>query len=858
MKKRIIPALILASSAFALLGCNNEQHPSSSSSSSNSSESSSANNNHIEECFGALSTVKVSQNADHAVYYDKLDPKIDVKMMKNESEAGQIVFKFDKDIASFDVEVADLEDNYGNKISKDDVTVYMQRYLELDKDFDTVSDFPTGTMVPDFLLPVPYAVSSKENTVKKGDYQGFMVDIKANDDTSAGTYTGVIKFTFDGLVKEIPITATVYDFAYEGTREMQSSFLLYRGALVGGEYNASDETVQNYVDMLTDYKVNTLVVEKPDVFDNDRMKEYVANQVRMIKENPNYSSIPLPIVSIDANFKLINIPTSSSASMDNNTRTIWMMYEFIKDLVEVSTDEVNYLDYAYFYLTSFDEMDMYTDEGGPKERGLKFFGKDGTLDQLLDSIIDKLDSLNAFSHFSSANKAIMKKSIKNINRVNPLTTFDEEIVEGLNQTSCPYLSQLENSDYYGRYDYTRDDNANGKLWTYTCVGPKAPYPTFHLGDYNLGSRTTGWTLKRRNVNGYLYYAVNIVDEQNNATDGGFVNPYTSATRNGVCPGDGFLVYPGGKYGSDKPFPSNRLLVFRDGMDDYDLLSVYERALSKASKTYGVDFSYESMMNEVYDTVITNSLYINDDAAVIKAREEVASRITSLLSDDSLLTSSYAEGNKTVTEIYTENKALTIDGTEVNESEFVKAGKGYKYVLKTDINAEKDIEIVSLTSSLAYKISAKGHINDFSSASGILTSENSTLAVNDNALSSTMKSVDKGSDNASKRYTLYVDMPCSDLAGSTSVDFSIKNDSDVAYSLTVSLDGLVSKYSSSRNIYLYPNQEETTYHFNFALDGEEKMNGVTGLRFELPNFDAVNGAIYSYDRCFTVKNLNYYK
>ncbi len=855
MKKRIIPALVLASSVFALMGCNNEQHTSSSKSEESASSSS---NDHIEECFGALSTVKVSQNANHAAYYDKLDAKIDVKMMKNEAEAGQIVFKFDKDIASFNVEVADLDDGFGNKLSKDNVMVYMQRYLELDKDFDTVSDFPTGTMVPDFLLPVSYAVSSKENTIKKGDYQGFMIDIKADEDTAAGTYTGTIKFTFDGIVKEIPVSATVYDFAYEGTREMQSSFLLYRGALVGGEYNASDETVQNYVDMLTDYKVNTLVVENPDIYNEAKMKEYVANQIRMVKENQNYSSIPLPIVNIDASFKSTAIPASLSSSMDNNTRAVGMMYFFIKELVAASTDEVNYLDYAYFYLTSFDEMDMYTEEGGIKERGMKFFAKGGTLDEILDNIVDKLDSANAFSQFSFANKTVMKNSIKNINRVNPLTTFDEEIVDELNQTSCPYLSQFENSDYYGRYDYTREDNANDNLWTYTCVGPKAPYPTFHLGDYNLGSRTTGWSMKRRGINGYLYYAVNIVDEQNDATDGGFVNPYTSATRNGKCPGDGFLIYPGGRYGSDKPFPSNRLLAFRDGMDDYDLLSVYERALTKASKLYGVDFDYDGMMNEVYDSVITNALYINDDAVVIKAREEVANRITALLSDDTLLTNSYVEGSKTITEIYTENKALTIDGSEVNESEFAKAGRGYKYVLKTDTNSERNIEIVSLTGSLAYHVSAKGHINDFASTSAIATSENSTLKVNDGALSATIKSVDKGSDNASKRYKLYVDMPCSDLAGSTSVDFSIKNDSDVAYSITVTLDGLVSKYASSRNIYLYPNQEETAYHFNFALDGEEKMNAVTGFRFELSNFDANKGAIYDYDRCFTVKNLNYYK
>lgn len=809
--------------------------------------------NSIDECFATYSTVKVSQNADHSVYYDKLPAKIEVSMMQNESEAGQIVFKFNKDIRNFDVEVSDLVSNSGQKISKGNITVYMQRYLTLDKDFDNVSDFPTGTSVPDFLLPVSYAVSSQENNIKQDQYQGFMVDIKTDSNTPGGVYRGSLNFDFDGLKKEIPVSVTVWGFQYTGTREMKSSFLVYKGALLGGEYAASDEVVQNYTDMLTDYKVNAMVVETPSKFNIDTMKEYVDNQVRMIDANANYSSIPLPVVNIPKNFSVVDIPKNRPESLNENQQVVCMMYDLIHNLVLRSNNDANYLKYAYFYLTNFDEMDMYLEKGGAYERGVKFFAKGGDLDQVLQKIAQRISDDGELSKFNVAKREEIIESILKIDRVNPLTTFNSTIVETLNQTSCPYISQLENSEYYSRYDYNRDDNSNGNLWTYTCVGPKAPYPTFHLDDYNLGSRTTGWTMKRRNVTGYLYYAVNIYDEQNNAANGGFINPYTSPTRNADCPGDGFLVYPGRKYGSDYPFPSNRLLSFRDGMDDYDLLSVYERELAKAEKNYGTSFDYESLMNEVYDSVITNALYVQDDYAVLKAREEVAERILALISDDNLIVNSYISEGKVNTEIYSLYDTLNINGENI--ADMSKAGRGYKAVYKTALSEEMDLKIVGMTSKINYHIAKKGVVHSFEDIAGIAASEGSTIEAKDGSLLCSMNSLDKGSPNANKRFKLYADIANSELQDVRGIDFSIKNESEYPLSISLILDGFTSTYL--RTIYLYPKQERR-YHYNFVLEDGSKLAKVSGLKFELENFNSETNDIYRYARNFSVSDLTYYK
>ncbi len=836
MKNKSLPFILLAASVIpTAVGC--------------------STSNSISECFGVYSTVKVSQNADHSVYYDKLAPKIDVSLMQNESEAGQIIFKFNKNIKNFTVEVSDLVSASNKVLSKDNVTVYMQKYLELDKDFDHIEDFPTGTMVPDFLLPVEYAVSSHENNIAKDNYQGFVVDVKSNSDTAGGTYTGTIKFKFDSTIKEIPISATVWGFQYEGTREMKSSFLIYKGALLAGEYTASDEMVQSYIDMLTDFKVNSMVVETPDKFNIDTMKEYVDNQIRMINENTNYSSIPFPIVNIPYSFEVVDIPTNRPSSLTDNQKVVCMLYDFIHNLVLSSSNEVNYLKYAYLYLTNFDEMDMYREAGGGYERGLKFFAKGGQLEQILNLIVARIKKDGELSKFNVDKREEIINSILNIDRVNPLTTFDSTIVETLDQISCPYISQLENSEYYARYDYNRDENANGELWTYTCVGPKAPYPTFHLGDYNLGSRTTGWTMKRRNVTGYLYYAVNIYSELNNAANGGFIDPYTSPTRNADCPGDGFLVYPGGKYESSSPFPSNRLLSFRDGMDDYDLLSVYERELKKAETTYGVSFDFEALMNEVYDKVITNALYVSDDEAVLLAREEIANRILALKSDDNLLVNSYLNGDKVTTEIYSLYNSFNIDGNDVSTSDIVKTGRGYKYVYESNACQVKSLKILGMTSSLTYNISYQDYVNTFTNVNNVNVSDGSSVGVENNELKCVMNSIDKGSVNANRRFKLFVDITNSDLARVRGVDFTIKNDTDKPLTINVTLDGVTSKYT--KTVYLYPLQERS-FHYNFVLEDENKIANASGIKFELENYDSTSESIYSYARNFTISNISFYK
>ena len=82
--------------------------------------------------------------------------------------------------------------------------------------------------------------------------------------------------------------------------------------------------------------------------------------------------------------------------------------------------------------------------------------------------------------------------------------------------------------------------------------------------------------KKYGINGFLYWSC----VRNTDSDDRYIDVYNTAARYSYCSGEGYLVYPGKYYGSDKPFASLRLISHRESMDDYDMLSVYENLLAK--------------------------------------------------------------------------------------------------------------------------------------------------------------------------------------------------------------------------------------------------------------------------------------
>ena len=86
-----------------------------------------------------------------------------------------------------------------------------------------------------------------------------------------------------------------------------------------------------------------------------------------------------------------------------------------------------------------------------------------------------------------------------------------------------------------------------------------------------------WTTYMLNGTGFLYWHVSYYPGVSSTS-----NTYTMR-----CPfsqtgaGDGILIYPGSAYGQLDPIPSIRLINMRDGIEEYQMLTMLEEVMGEA-------------------------------------------------------------------------------------------------------------------------------------------------------------------------------------------------------------------------------------------------------------------------------------
>ncbi len=809
MKKKlisVITALLLAVTAFSgvLSGC---------------SKGSSAS------VWGAYSTVKVTKNVKENVPYEKLSASMSINMTKNETEGAQLILTAgDKDISGYDLVLSDLSDGNGNVINKENISVYHQKYLQVTKESDLLNKYyVAGDYVPDMLLPLETAKAYGENKVNKGENQGITVEITTARDTVPATYTGSFTLTADGESFDIPVSVKVWDVEYEGKRSFQSSFLIYRNSLIAGEYEASDELVDRYIDFLLDYKMNVYVIKS-----SYTPEEFAEEAVRLF-ENDNYNSICIP-----RNFKA---NYSASGAMADE------IADYIEAIAKISTPETPYIDYVYIYPTYFDEADQHEAVAAEVE---EVFKSGGEWDKTLEKAVGKVKSTAEYQAMDDDFKQHVEETILNIPAIFTNVTYNEEWVENSHAVFCPYLSLLGNGATSAKYTAGANKNADGNLWAYTCVMPNYPNPTFHIDDFNLGSRVSGWMEKKYGVNGYLYWAVNVYEALNEDT-WRYVNPYETAERASYCGGDGYLVYPGAYYGSEYPFASVRLAAWRDSMDDYDSLCVYEKAIEKLSEKYGVEFNADDFVSDLYDSLFAGTYYYTDDSLIEAAKVKLYERILAADGEDGLLV--LRENDKVI--IYS-SSSVEVNGTKLVG---VAVGSGFKYELKANGDT---LKIKTENGEYEYSFGATEKITDFAGGKGdITTTDQSEAKIADGkaelTIRSVMKSDDGTIDGSTRRFTPYAQLKTSGLSGAKALEFTIENLAETSAEFSVRLVG-ASGTTVLDSVYVAVGE---TKKVHITIDAssvtEELLSGATAIRFAFNNLNSTSDALLS-DRTVAIGEI----
>jgi hypothetical protein len=133
---------------------------------------------------------------------------------------------------------------------------------------------------------------------------------------------------------------------------------------------------------------------------------------------------------------------------------------------------------------------------------------------------------------------------------------------------CPNLM------YYNEQEMHAKQAKGEEVWWYVCCIPLGPYPNFFVNRDAIDHRILMWMQKLYDVQGLLYWNTTHWDPSSTKDVWQDV-----ATVKDISPnlyGDGSLFYPGSKVGLAEPVVSIRLECIRDGLEDFDYLTLLER------------------------------------------------------------------------------------------------------------------------------------------------------------------------------------------------------------------------------------------------------------------------------------------
>ena len=622
MKKKAILSMLLAMTMFPMAACSETQvEPQPVVVTNSPVVATAAESNYTVWTTNALEKICRDVQYDASKMTGKA---IDLSMCRNESEGGQIIITAEEDIASYTVSVSALTCGT-NIIPIGNISVYNEKYIEVLEKHNSNNEFAPNTFVPDAILPFDTAVEYGENKVKAGQNQGIYVEVKTESYMAPGDYTGTITLTVDGEVHLIPMNVTVYDFVISETGTLQSHMALRDRDMWGSlELDSSDEMTTAYFETLLEYRMSDALPFSG--------KGGAERYVELLRKYYNWTGF----TTYKFYYEQDHAGESQYKGIPHVNIDVPLLKTYLKEIVYASLeDNINYLDKAMFYYDNWID-EPHTEGQYQNCVNCNNFHKTvlaDTADELRQELIDS----DNYRYFVD----VVFDTLKNIPVVLPEINFATKgILEQRgadNFTHCPEIDVLNSQeavDYYAS-----DDN---DFWTYTCMGPMYPYPSNHIDDYLTGWRTLFWMCKAYGAKGYLNWSVANYSVNHYGDDyktWHMVDAYDVCFR-ASYPGDGFMFYPGAQYGIYGPVSSLRSVAYRDGMEEYEYLTVLENLYTDA----GVDAS--NILDSFYERLFYASIPTTSSNVLLETRDSLCSMIESAYGDFGIVIDSI-QVNRTV-------------------------------------------------------------------------------------------------------------------------------------------------------------------------------------------------------------------
>lgn len=560
------------------------------------------------EVWTAYGTEKILRDVDYSSRYNQ--DVLKIKAFREENESAQIILSTKGKINSYTLTLSDLTDGNGNVLSKNSFTVYNQKYINVTDIKDAESQTGAG-YYPDALLPYDVAVEYGENKITDGLNQGLWITLKTGEDQPAGVYTGNFKVTADGKDYQVPVSVTVYDFNLTETVHSKSSFLINAEELALGELDCTKEMIEAYHDFFLDHRISPNHLSSGDLYgvlQGEALENFldVAEKSALDPRCSNYH-ITYAMSGTDI---LVDGKTLSIQTVDFD-----LFESTLRAMADRSIEKgANLFKKAATYFVFFDEYDV----NGKTETANYNLTR---ADELCKTLAEELRDEYPYADLDFKTELL-----------DDLANIRHKCVGSLTSNLTSKATMVPTIDKYhtaeGRKTYTdwaeKWYGDKAELWTYTCMNPDPPYPTYHTEDVLISSRLLGWMMYNYNITGNLYWSTTLYAY----SDGSQIQDYyDTALRFPQANGDGYLVYPGRPYGIQGPVGTVRLQSILDGNEDYDLLWQLENQLYSQRGVTGDQFDnvLKYVVSDLY-----NGTKCNTDKAICSILENSREQLANLI------------------------------------------------------------------------------------------------------------------------------------------------------------------------------------------------------------------------------------
>jgi hypothetical protein len=182
-----------------------------------------------------------------------------------------------------------------------------------------------------------------------------------------------------------------------------------------------------------------------------------------------------------------------------------------------------------------------------------------------------------------------------------------QVLDGYLNIWCPITSYVDYDKGFLPAMKAQKEKGN-EVWWYICWNPPPPFINYYISEDGIDPRMLSWMQKLYDVQGLLYWDVNYW----------ISDPWTDPARAGgalAVYGDGYVFYPGKKLGIKEPIGTIRLECIRDGMEDFDYLTLLEKKI-------GADKTKELIRQVATDT----KTFDNNPEKLQRMRREIGEKL----------------------------------------------------------------------------------------------------------------------------------------------------------------------------------------------------------------------------------------